>query len=171
MPEPRSASWKNWMRWASLHHPAQQHPPGCAGDKAAGRGHGTGLRPHRAAGELRGSGRGGTRQHPAAGAVRVPGAGAGFCPAPLGDHAGTRALAASAGVCSCHAAGRAGVPHEGSAHWNGRPCAGMRCRAALGSGGGRPCRRQCAGERGVKAGDLLSGAQRADRAGHRGRGG
>ena len=67
--EPRSASWKNWMRWASPHHPAQQHPPGCAGDEAAGRGHGPGLRPHRAAGELRGSGRGGTRQHPAAGVL------------------------------------------------------------------------------------------------------
>ena len=58
-----------------------------------------------------------------------------------------------------------------TARRNGRPCAGMRCRAALGSGGRRSCRRQCAGECGAEAGDLLSGAQRADRAGHRGRGG
>ena len=61
--------------------------------------------------------------------------------------------------------------HPEHAHWNGRSCAGMRGCAALGSGGRRPCRRQCAGECGAEAGDLLSGAQRADRAGHRGRGG
>lgn len=35
---------------------------------------------------------------------------------------------------------------------------------------GRPCRRQCAGKCGAEAGDLLSGAQRADWAGYRGRG-
>ena len=109
----------------ALHHPAQQHPPGCAGDEAAGRGHGPGLRPHRAAGELRGSGRGGTRQHPAAGAVRVPGAGAGFCPAALGHDVGKWPLAANAGVRCGHAAGGKGLPHEGCALRNRRTCAGM----------------------------------------------
>ena len=41
----------------ALYHPAQQHPPGRAGDPAAGRGYGAGLPPHRAAGKLRGLGR------------------------------------------------------------------------------------------------------------------
>ena len=109
----------------ALHHPAQQHPPGCPGDEAAGRGHGTGLRPHRAAGELRGSGRGGTRQHPAAGSVRVPGAGAGFCPAALGHDVGKWPLAANAGVRCGHAAGGKGLPHEGCTLRNRRTCAGM----------------------------------------------
>ena len=48
--------------------------------------------------ELRGSGRGGTWQHPAAGSVRISGEGAGFCPAALGHDAGKRPLAADAGV-------------------------------------------------------------------------
>ena len=67
----------------------------------------------RFAGELRGSGRRRAGGYFAAGAVRIPGAGAGSGPAPVGQPAGERPLAAGTGVHRCDAAGREHRPHEG----------------------------------------------------------